>query len=150
MVDLSTLEMTIFNSKTLNPNQSMLKDIQDRKDIKLLINTFYEKVRKEKKLSFIFDEVAKVDWITHLPIMYDFWESILFHTGNYKRNAMQIHVDLNEKTPLTKDHFDIWLLIFKATVDELFKGEVANNAKTRAISIATMIQIKISNRSNFV
>ncbi len=128
----------------------MLKDIQDREDIKLLINTFYEKVRKDKSLGFIFDEVAKVDWENHMPIMYDFWENILFHTGNYKRNAMQVHVDLNEKTSLKAAHFDQWLLIFKTTVDELFAGEVANNAKTRAISIATMIQIKISNSSTIL
>ena len=150
-IDLFTFEMTTRNSKTKrtsNPANSMLRDIQDRKDIKLLINTFYEKARTDKDLGYIFDEVAKVDWENHMPIMYDFWENALFHTGNYKRNAMQVHVDLNEKIALTKEHFDTWLTIFKSTVDELFKGEVANNAKTRAISIATMIQLKIYNQSN--
>ena len=83
-----------------------------------------------------------------MPIMYDFWENTLFHNGSYKRNAMQPHLDLNEKISLTKAHFDQWLQIFKNTVDELFEGEIANNAKTRAISIATMIQLKISNRSS--
>jgi hemoglobin len=126
----------------------MKKDIKNRDDIKLLIDTFYIKIRKDESLGPIFDEIAKVDWENHMPIMYDFWENTLFHTGIYKRNAMQPHLDLNEKTPLTKAHFDQWLLIFKTTVDELFEGEIANNAKTRAISIATMIQIKISNPSN--
>jgi hemoglobin len=126
----------------------MKKDITNRKDIKLLIDTFYIKVRKDESLGYIFDEIAKVDWKNHMPIMYDFWENTLFHTGDYKRNAMQPHLDLNKKIALTKVHFDQWLLIFKATVDELFEGEIANNAKARAISIATMIQIKISNPSN--
>ena len=126
----------------------MKKDIEDRKDIKLLIDTFYIKARKDESLGFIFDEVAKVDWENHMPIMYDFWETTLFHTCSYKRNAKQAHIDLNEKTSQTKAHFDQWLFIFKATVDELFDGEMANNAKTRAISIATMIQFKINKPSN--
>ena len=128
----------------------MLKDIENRIDVELLINTFYNKIRANESLGFIFNEVAKVDWENHLPIMYDFWESILFHNGTYKRNAMQPHIDLSKKTALTKEHFDQWLLIFKATVDELFNGATANNAKTRAISIATMIQLKISNGSNIL
>lgn len=128
----------------------MKKDIKGRDDIKLLIDTFYIKVRNDKSLGYIFDEIAKVDWENHMPIMYDFWENTLFHTGGYKRNAMQPHLDLNEKIPLTKAHFDQWLLIFKATVDELFSGEIANNAKTRALSIATMIQFKINKPSNIL
>lgn len=125
----------------------MAKDLNHRKDIELLINSFYEKVRLDESLGYIFDEIAHVDWENHLPVMYDFWETTLFHTGSYKRNAMQAHISLNEKIPLTKAHFDQWLNLFKSTVDELFEGEIANNAKTRAISIATMIQIKISNKS---
>jgi hemoglobin len=128
----------------------MKKDIEGRTDIKLLIDTFYIKVRADESIGYIFDEIAKVDWENHMPIMYDFWENTLFHTGSYKRNAMQPHLDLNEKISLTKAHFDQWLLIFKTTVDELFVGEVAHNAKTRAISIATMIQIKMSNSSNIL
>jgi hemoglobin len=122
-------------------------DITSRKDIELLIDTFYGKVRKDESLGYIFDDVAKVDWKNHLPVMYDFWETTLFHSGKYRRNAMQVHLDLNEKILLTKAHFDRWLLLFSNTVDELFAGENANNAKTRALYIATMIQIKITNRA---
>ncbi len=132
------------NLNPINLGEWMKKDFKDRNDIKLLIDTFYIKARKDESLGFKFDEIAKVDWENHMPIMYDFWETTLFHTGSYKRNAMQVHVDLNEKTPLTETHFDQWLFIFKATVNELFYGEMANNAKTRAISIATMIQLKIN------
>ena len=128
----------------------MRSDIEDRNDVELLINNFYQKVRKDETLGFIFDDIAKVDWENHMPIMYDFWENIIFHNGKYKRDAMQPHLDLNQKIPLTKVHFDQWLLIFKDTVDELFEGENAHNAKTRAISIATMIQIKIANKNSLL
>ena len=121
----------------------MKPDIKNRSDIQLMIDTFYKKVRAEKSIAYIFDEVVKVNWENHLPIMYDFWEITLFHTGAYRRNTMKIHMDLHQKTALTKAHFDLWLQIFTETVDELFEGEAANNAKTRANSIATMMQFKI-------
>jgi hemoglobin len=57
---------------------------------------------------------------------------------------MKIHLDLNNKTPLTKDHFDTWLKHFTTVVDELFEGSVAILAKQRARSVATLMQIKIT------
>jgi hemoglobin len=42
---------------------------------------------------------------------------------------------------LEKGHFDIWLGLFKTTVDELFEGEKTEQIKNRAASIATAIQL---------
>lgn len=119
-------------------------DIQNREDIERLIFAFYEQLLKDEELGFIFTEVAKINLLTHLPILYDFWESVLFHTGNYKRNAMQMHLDLHQKHRLTEKHFNRWLSIFDKTVDDLFLGPTANRAKVRALSIATVIQMKIA------
>ena len=119
------------------------KDIEDRKDIELLIDTFYEKVLKDDTIGYIFNEVAKIDPVKHMPLMYDFWETTLFHKASYKGNPMKIHVDLHSKEPLKKVHFDQWLSMFSETVNELFHGEKAELAKTRALSIATVMQIKI-------
>ena len=121
----------------------MKKDIQDRTDIEFLMNSFYDKVRGDDVIGYIFNEVAKVDWDHHIPIICDFWENILFQTNIYKGNPMQTHVRLHAITRLTKTHFDRWQKLFIETVDEYFEGERANLAKQRAISIATMIQIKI-------
>ena len=79
--------------------------------------------------------------------MYDFWETTLFHKAIYKGNPMKVHLDLNIKIPLNKRHFDQWLWMFNETVDELFYGEKADLAKTRALSIATVMQIKIHQSS---
>jgi len=78
----------------------------------------------------------------HLPIIGDFWETLLFRTGNYqrhKRNPLQIHGELNLKTPLRVEHFRRWLEIFRQTVDELFAGERAEFAKLRAEAIANQM-----------
>lgn len=51
----------------------MKKDIENRNDVQLLIDSFYEKVKADKVIGYIFNDIAKVDWGKHLPVMYDFW-----------------------------------------------------------------------------
>ncbi len=119
-------------------------DIRDRTDIELLVHTFYQKAIIDEHIGFIFTEIAELDLEAHVPIIIDFWESVLFHTGVYRRNTMQIHLHLNQKIPLQKSHFERWLALFHTTVDELFTGAKANLAKERSLSIATMMQIKIA------
>ena len=46
----------------------MKKDIENRGDIILLINTFYEKVKRDEVIGYIFNDVAKVNWEKHLPV----------------------------------------------------------------------------------
>jgi hemoglobin len=119
-------------------------DITNRADIELLINCFYDKVKADDIISYIFNDVAKVDWPHHLPIMYDFWEGVIFYTNTYRGNPMQVHKDLNLKEPLTAEHFKRWLELFVATVSELFEGDKAELAKQRAMSIAVTIQVKLA------
>ena len=121
----------------------MKKDIASRENIELLMNTFYGKLLADENINYIFTDVAKIDMKTHMPILADFWESVLLNKNVYHNNAMKIHMDLNDKTPLTKTHFDIWLQHFNTTVDELFEGDIALLAKQRAKSVATLMQIKI-------
>lgn len=120
------------------------QDIENRQDIELLIRTFYDKVIADATIGYIFNDVAKVDWDTHLPIMFDFWENVLFYTGTYRGNPMQMHKELHVKELLTAEHFAQWMRLFTQTVDELFDGEKAELAKQRALSISTMIQVKIA------
>lgn len=121
----------------------MKKEITGRKDIELLVDEFYDKVRKDDLISFIFSDIAKVNWEKHLPIMYDFFENMLFYTGTYTGNPMELHKHVNRLFPLTDQHFARWLLLFNTTVDELFAGQMAELVKQRAKSIATIMQIKI-------
>ena len=79
--------------------------------------------------------------------MYDFWEGIIFNTTKYSGNPMEVHAKLNDKTPLTQEHFTQWLYLFTSTVDELFEGRKAELAKQRAAGIAAVIRMKVLNRS---
>lgn len=123
-------------------------DIQTSEDVKLLVDSFYEKVRMHKELGHIFDGVIKFDWDQHLPKMYAFWESILFQKSGYQGNPMEAHRKVHEKYPLTKELFGEWLELFRDTIDEHFSGPRAEKAYQRALSIATVTQIKLNDQHN--
>jgi len=120
----------------------MKNDILNREDLFLLVTGFYKKLLKDDTINYIFTDIAKINLEHHLPVLVDFWDSILFQSDTYRKNAMQPHIDLHQKTPLEKHHFETWLRYFKETVDELFTGDNAFTIKERATSIATVMQIK--------
>ncbi|MDZ4796208.1 MAG: group III truncated hemoglobin [Bacteroidota bacterium] len=123
------------------------KDIENRSDLLQLMQGFYKKLLSDLSISYLFTDIAKIDLDHHLPILVDFWDSLLFQSDTYHKNAMQPHLVLHQKSPLTKEHFTTWLRYFKETVDELFAGTNAFIIKERATSIATVMQIKISQLS---
>lgn len=109
----------------------------------VLIDEFYTKVRQDAVIGPIFNDIAKVNWEHHLPVMYDFWETILLDTGKYSRNAMEPHFRLNEKVKLLPVHFARWKQLFFETLDEHFEGEKVKEAKLRVHSIAGIMQLKM-------
>ena len=125
----------------------MKNDINSRGDVERLVTKFYEKVIADPLLGPIFTEVVQVNWEKHLPVMFNFWENALFYTGNYSGNPMMSHQRLNEIFPLQEQHFNQWVLLLTETVDELFEGEKANLAKQKALSISTILRIKILKES---
>ena len=126
----------------------MKADINHRDDIENLIIAFYDKVIPDPVIGFIFTKIVKMHWELHIPIIVDFWETILLDNPVYKKNAMEVHFDLNKIIKLEKIHFDTWLSLFTSTVDELFEGKIATLAKTRATSIAAVMQYKMMDINN--
>ncbi len=122
----------------------MKKDLSGRQDIERLVTVFYSKVKADPVIGFIFTEIAMVNWAVHLPVMYNFWEYILFSTGTYQGNPMGAHIQLHQKHPLTPAHFNQWKKLFEETVDELFEGEKAEEAKQRASHIAALMLHKVT------
>lgn len=116
-----------------------MKDIETRKDIDALMQEFYERAFADEQIGFIFTDVVKLDLEKHLPIIGDFWDSLLLGAKNYQkhgRNPLEIHAQISQKTPLKIEHFRHWLEIFRKTTDEMFAGTHADFAKMRAESIA--------------
>jgi hemoglobin len=111
-------------------------DIISRHDIQVLVDSFYDKVKADDLLGPVF---ADLDWPHHLPIMYNFWSSMLLGDQTYRGNPLEKHLRL----AVTSEHFKRWLALFKQTVDENFSGEKAEEVKMRADSIAGIFQMKM-------
>ena len=110
----------------------MNREITGIDDIKFLVNTFYDKVRKDELLAPIFLEKIPGDWGPHLETMYRFWNAALFSVREYTGNPFMKHAGL----PLSAKHFDQWITLFYETIDEHFSGAVAEEAKRRAMIMA--------------
>ena len=121
------------------------RDIETRADIELFLTSFYDKVKLDETIGIIFTEVVPVNWSHHIPVITDFWETILLDNPVYRKNAMEVHYSLNKIFPLQKKHFEAWLRIFNATLDDMFTGDKASLAKKRALSIASLMEHKIVN-----
>jgi hemoglobin len=121
-----------------------MKDIQNQEDLLLLVDDFYKKLLQDEVISYIFTDVVKIKLETHLPILVTFWSQAILGTGGYFNNLTQIHLDVNQKEYLSPELFKIWLHHFYSSVDENFKGDKAEQIKTQALSLATILQIKIA------
>ncbi len=130
----------------------MKTDITTRKDIELLVDSFYTLVKKDDVIGYIFNDVVKLSWETHMPTMYNFWDTILLGSNTYKSNPMQAHIELDKKETLQPAHYKRWVKLFTETIDALFEGTKAEEAKTRAKNMIGLIAFKVeqSRDSNFV
>ena len=122
-----------------------MKDIENNEDLYLLVDEFYKKLLFDVSIAYIFTEVVKIKLEEHLPVLVTFWSQSLFSTGGYFKNLTNIHLDINAKEYLSPELFTIWLNHFNNSVDENFSGLNAEKIKTQALSIATVMQIKIHN-----
>jgi len=118
-----------------------MRDIETREDLEFLLTGFYEVATKDEQIGHHF---AELDLVSHLPVIVDFWEKILFGKPVYFGNPLLIHQKINEIFPLKSEHFERWLEIFSQTVDAFFTGETAENAILRARMIAHSLNQRIN------
>lgn len=121
-------------------------DIQSRADIERLLWAFYKKAFADDLIGRFFTEVVPLDLDTHIPVIADFWESVIFNTHNYRKNVMEIHRHIHQLSAIRKEHLDRWVKIFSENVDEHFEGEKSELIKQRAASIATFMDIKLNHQ----
>lgn len=124
----------------------MIKQIETREDVSLLVNTFYGKVRKDGLLGPIFNGIIS-DWPTHLELLTDFWETNLLYQRKYFGNPLHAHVEVDKKcgNTINELHFGTWINLWLETINELFEGEVAQIAINRARNMGTFIHLNIFN-----
>lgn len=123
-----------------------MRDITSFDDTKLFVDTFYDKVREDQLLAPVFKLRIPSDeeWPKHLDVLYKFWNTVLFATRDYQGSPFPKHIGL----PIEKQHFDRWISLFNSTIDELFIGPKAREAKTRASTISFLFQSKLNNNDS--
>jgi hemoglobin len=119
----------------------MKPDITTRRDLEILLQDFYTVAMPDAEIGHHFDDL---DLETHLPIIVDFWEKVLFGKPVYFNNPLAVHQRLHEKFPLLPAHFDRWVEIFSAIVDKHFEGEMAELAKVRARVIGNNLDQRLN------
>ncbi|MBL7493748.1 group III truncated hemoglobin [Frankia sp. AgB1.9] len=129
---------------TAGTEHAPVRDIAGRDDIAALITAFYGRAFTDPLLGPIFVDVARLDLAAHLPIMCDFWETVLFQAGAYHRNALHVHAALHAKAPLGPQHFARWIELWTGTIDDLFQGERAERAKLQATRIAGSLRRRLA------
>lgn len=117
-------------------NNMFKPDIETEEDITNLVHQFYDKVRKDDLLAPVFNSIIEDKWGQHLKTMCNFWSTILLYSKKYLADPMVKHLPM----PLEKKHFDKWLTLFEETVDQLFSGSTATDAKNRANNIARIMK----------
>jgi hemoglobin len=113
-----------------------MADIESRDDVERLVRAFYEKAMTDPMIGFLFTDVAKLDLDEHLPVITSFWETMLLGAKSYGGGAFAPHASLHRKAGLRAPHFERWLWLWRGTVDELFAGPVAEEAKAHANRVA--------------
>jgi hemoglobin len=118
----------------------VMRTIENREDVNILVNAFYAKIRKDNLLGPIFnDHIAEEKWPEHLDKLTDFWESNLFGLTKFKGNPTQKHVnvDRNLNHSISPSHFEQWLILWHETIDEMYSSDLAIKAKNTAANIAS-------------
>lgn len=124
-----------------------MRDIENRSDIEQMLEAFYARAFKDDLIGRFFTEVVPLDLETHIPVITDFWEAIVFGTHSYRKNVMEVHRHIHELSSIKKEHLDRWAALFTQTVDVFFTGSKAELMKQRARSIATLMDIKLNHHS---
>jgi len=116
------------------------RDIATREDLDLVLRRFYTTAMQDELIGYLFTDVARLDLEAHLPVITDFWEGILLRRPVYRGNPMRVHHALHALSALRPEHFDRWLAIWHESIDALFAGPVADEARRRAVIIAQTMQ----------
>jgi len=114
-------------------------DIAGIEDIKIMVDDFYTKVQDDELLAPIFNFRLSTHWGPHLEKMYTFWNAALFGVKGYSGNPFMKHATME----LDQEHFDRWIRMFTETIDTYFEGTVADEAKRRALVMASMFQLRL-------
>lgn len=108
--------------------------------IHTLVTHFYRKVQRDELLAPIFNDIAAVDWPHHIPLLCQFWNSIMLKTNEYHGNAYLKHVLIGQKAAISEAHFARLLSLFQEEALKHLPAAAAEIITQRATQIASSLQ----------
>ena len=118
-------------------------DLTTRADIHDLVVAFYREVVFDDLLAPVFTEVAEVDWAVHIPRLIDYWCRVLLGQPGYAGALLASHQHVHAIEPLRPEHFDRWLALWAASIDQRWAGPTAERAKAHATRIGAVIASRL-------
>lgn len=109
-----------------------------RENIEEMVMSFYRRVLKDDIVGPFFiaklgDDMNNEHWKPHLKLLVDFWASIALGDPSYRGNPFAPHMSMGE---LKRETFEQWLVLFYATLDEVYEPQIAAQFKERSSIIA--------------
>ena len=118
----------------------MKADIASAADVRRMVEEFYTTLTADPMMAPFF---ADLDLEAHLPRIRAFWEMVLLDKAGYTTNVTAVHLAIAQRMSVLPAHFERWLALWATTVDALFSGPKAEEAKSRAHTIAMVIRSKM-------
>jgi len=106
--------------------------------IRVLVETFYAKVRDDELLGPVFARHLDGAWPAHLDRMVDFWSTVLLGAARFRGDPVARHAALSEIGPV---HFDRWIELFDETLHELFPEPTARDILGRAKRMRRTLEV---------
>jgi len=116
----------------------MLANEITKENIETMVMNFYRLVLKDDIVGPFFiaklgDDMTNEYWKPHLELLVNFWASIALGDTSYKGNPFAPHMMIGE---LKREVFEQWLILFFATLDEIYEPQIGDVFKERSTIIA--------------
>jgi hemoglobin len=145
---LASGERMAEDRMSIASTESPETDVTTRADVSALLRRFYWQVLVDDVLAEPFETIRTKGLESHLPVMCDFWETVLFRAGLYQGSALRAHRIVHDHHALTAKHFLRWLGLWNATVDQMYRGTHAEQAKIQAARIAWAMHRRLTGQDN--
>ena len=114
----------------------------DEATVALVVRRFYARARADDLIGPIFNRVIpEENWPHHIAVITEFWSSMLLGTRSYAGRPMPKHLAIPD---LEDAHFARWLMLFRATVEEICAPAIAALFVERAERIGFNFRLRIA------
>lgn len=128
----------------MNDSNSVARpDLDTRSRIHDLVVYFYREIVFDEFLDYVFEDVAQVDWNSHIPRLIDYWCGVLLRQPGYDGMMLAAHEEVHELDSFTVEHFDTWFRMWVRCVDEMAAGPLAEKAKAHAANMARIMSRRL-------